>query len=59
MTHFGGSLIFLKIVYVNNALNKMVSLHLISELFLMPSQAHLIPPEGKQTHKMIEKHKIL
>lgn len=58
MTHFSGSLIFLKIVYMNNVLNKVVSLILASELFLVSSQARLVPVEEKQK-SLIEKHKIL
>ena len=46
VTHFGGSLIFLKIAYMNNIRNKVVFLHLISELFLIPSQENFVPIEN-------------
>lgn len=43
---------------MNNVLNKVVSLSFASELFLIPSQVHLVPVEEKQKN-LIEKHKIL
>lgn len=36
----------------------MVSLHLISELFLIPFKAHLVPIEGKQRNKKTGWEKI-